>query len=251
MPFTKLKLTTFGTTLETKWKQGKGVHFTRIAMGDGLIGSGSMINRTALVHERHSLRIDGVVATDDAAQAAVIATLDNKDLTEGFLYRELALMAQDPDTGQEGAYLYDNAGQECEFLDTQNSGVVIYERMKLLIRTEQTDSITFDASGNPLNITWAELEGLLAKKADLGSDGKVVTAQIPDFFVVGGTEPEKGPVLWFDTSGGQAAANAMLELAEDSGASTVTAEVEGDTYSIRNATVNQAPTAGGYNFDLL
>ena len=66
-----------------------------------------------------------------------------------------------------------------------------------------------------------------------------------------GTEPEKGPVLWFDTSGGQAAANAMLELAEDSGASTVTAEVEGDTYSIRNATVNQAPTAGGYNFDLL
>ena len=246
MPFTKLKLTTFGTTLETKWKQGKGVHFTRIAMGDGLIGSGSMINRTALVHERHSLRIDGVVATDDAAQAAVIATLDNKDLTEGFLYRELALMAQDPDTGQEGAYLYDNAGQECEFLDTQNSGVVIYERMKLLIRTEQTDSITFDASGNPLNITWAELEGLLAKKADLGSDGKVVTAQIPDLFVVSGTEPEKGPVLWFDTSGGQAAANAMLELAE-----AVTAEVEGDTYSIRNATVNQAPTAGGYNFDLL
>ena len=179
MPFTKLKLTTFGTTLETKWKQGKGVHFTRIAMGDGLIGSGSMINRTALVHERHSLRIDGVVATDDAAQAAVIATLDNKDLTEGFLYRELALMAQDPDTGQEGAYLYDNAGQECEFLDTQNSGVVIYERMKLLIRTEQTDSITFDASGNPLNITWAELEGLLAKKAALGDDGKVPAAQLP------------------------------------------------------------------------
>ena len=72
MPFTKLKLTTFGTTLETKWKQGKGVHFTRIAMGDGLIGSGSMINRTALVHERHSLRIDGVVATDDAAQGGKI-----------------------------------------------------------------------------------------------------------------------------------------------------------------------------------
>lgn len=100
-------------------------------------------------------------------------------------------------------------------------------------------------------ITWAELEGLLAKKADLGSDGKVVTAQIPDLFVVGGTEPEKGPVLWFDTSGGQAAANAMLELAEDSGASTVTAEVERKTYSVRNATVNQVPTTGGYNFDLL
>ena len=179
MPFTKLKLTTFGTTLETKWKQGKGVHFTRIAMGDGLIGSGSMINRTALVHERHSLRIDGVVATDDAAQAAVIATLDNKDLTEGFLYRELALMAQDPDTGQEGAYLYDNAGQECEYLDTQANGVLIYERLKMLIRVEQEETISFEASGNPLNITWADIEPLLGQKADLGEDGKVPAAQLP------------------------------------------------------------------------
>ena len=179
MPFTKLKLTTFGTTLETKWKQGKGVHFTRIAMGDGLIGSGSMINRTALVHERHSLRIDGVVATDDAAQAAVIATLDNKDLTEGFLYRELALMAQDPDTGREGTYLYDNAGQECEYLDTQANGVVIYERLKMLIRVEQTETISFEASGNPLNITWADIEPLLGQKADLGEDGKVIAAQLP------------------------------------------------------------------------
>lgn len=180
MPFTKLKLTTFGTTLETKWKQGKGVHFTRIAMGDGLIGSGSMINRTALVHERHSLRIDGVVATDDAAQAAVIATLDNKDLTEGFLYRELALMAQDPDTGREGTYLYDNAGQECEYLDTQANGVLIYERLKMLIRVEQAETISFEASGNPLNITWTDIEPILAKKADLGADGTVVASQLPE-----------------------------------------------------------------------
>ena len=47
-------------------------------------------------------------------------------------------MAQDPDTQEEGVYLYDNAGQECEYLDTQAGGVVIYERLKLLIRVEQT-----------------------------------------------------------------------------------------------------------------
>ena len=38
MPFTKLKLTTFGQALETKWRQGKKVHFTRVAFGDGLLG---------------------------------------------------------------------------------------------------------------------------------------------------------------------------------------------------------------------
>lgn len=180
MPFTKLKLTTFGSTLETKWKQGKGVHFTRVALGDGLLGNGSMINRTSLVSERLSLQIDGIVASDDATQAAVIATLDNRDITEGFPYRELALMAKDPDTGREGTYLYDNAGQECEYLDTQANGVMIYERLKVLIRVEQAETIAFEASGNPLNITWTDIEPILVKKADLGENGKVVASQLPE-----------------------------------------------------------------------
>ena len=150
MAFTRLKLTTFGQTIEAKRHQGKGIHFTRVAIGDGLLGNGSMINRTELVSERHSMLIDGILTTDDAKQSAVVATLDNSQFEEGFLYRELALMAQDPDTQEEGAYLYDNAGQECEYLDTQDGGVVIYERLKLLIRVEQTEQITFVASGNPL-----------------------------------------------------------------------------------------------------
>ena len=145
MAFTRLKLTTFGQTIEAKRHQGKGIHFTRVAIGDGLLGNGSMINRTELVSERHSMLIDGILTTDDAKQSAVVATLDNSQFEEGFLYRELALMAQDPDTQEEGAYLYDNAGQECEYLDTQDGGVVIYERLKLLIRVEQTEQITFVA----------------------------------------------------------------------------------------------------------
>lgn len=112
-------------------------------------------------------------------QAAVIATLDNRDITEGFPYRELALMAKDPDTGREGTYLYDNAGQECEYLDTQANGVLIYERLKMLIRVEQAETISFEASGNPLNITWTDIEPILAKKADLGEDGTVVASQLP------------------------------------------------------------------------
>ena len=46
MAFTKLKLTTFGQTIETKRHQGKGIHFTSVAIGDGMLGNGYMINRT-------------------------------------------------------------------------------------------------------------------------------------------------------------------------------------------------------------
>ena len=97
MAFTKLKLTTFGQTIESKRHQGKGIHFTRVAIGDGLLGNGSMINRTELVSERHSMLIDGILTTDDAKQCAVVVTLDNSQFEEGFPYRELALLAQDPD----------------------------------------------------------------------------------------------------------------------------------------------------------
>ena len=193
MAFTRLKLTTFGQTIEAKRHQGKGIHFTRVAIGDGLLGNGSMINRTELVSERHSMLIDGILTTDDAKQSAVVVTLDNSQFEEGFPYRELALMAQDPDTQEEGVYLYDNAGQECEYLDTQDGGVVIYERLKLLIRVEQTEQITFVASGNPLYLSAEDVQEMIRQhnesedahpdKADLGEDGKVLPEQLPEMDV--------------------------------------------------------------------
>ncbi|MEA4932940.1 MAG: hypothetical protein VB071_05050, partial [Lawsonibacter sp.] len=108
--------------------------------------------RTALVNEKFSMLIDAKQLTNEGAVAAIIATLDNSSFSEGFSYRELGLMGVDPDTSQEGLYLYDNAGSECEYLDTRANGAVIYERLKLLIKTQATDNITFDASGNPLYI---------------------------------------------------------------------------------------------------
>ena len=45
---------------------------------------------------------------------------------------------------------------------------------------EQAETISFEASGNPLNITWTDIEPLLAKKADLGDDGKVPEDQLPE-----------------------------------------------------------------------
>lgn len=146
--------------------------------------------------------------------------------------------------GAVGQHYYDSStGKEFVCIGKDGSGKYQWK----LVGPSDAADLTFE--GRNLNEVLGAIE---EKKADLDEDGKVVTAQIPDLFVVSGTEPEMGPVLWFDTSsGGQAAANAMLELTEDSGASTVTAEVERKTYSVRNATVNQVPTTGGYNFDLL
>jgi len=132
--------------MEPKCKLGKGLHLSRVVIGDGLLGNGSMVNRTALVSERFSMLIDAKQLTDEGAVAAIIATLDNSSFTEGFSYRELGLMGVDPDTSQEGLYLYDNAGEECEFLDTRANGAIIYERLKLLIKMQETGNISLPPS---------------------------------------------------------------------------------------------------------
>ena len=150
MSFTKMKLTTFGRKLQAKAAQGKGIYFSRVAIGDGLIGNGSLTNRMALVSEKHSMLIDAKQLTEDASQVAIIATLDNSQFAEGFCYRELALMAIDPDTKQEGVYLYDNAGEDCEYLNTSDAGALIYERIKIIVRVENDAFITFESSGNHL-----------------------------------------------------------------------------------------------------
>ncbi|MEA4932184.1 MAG: hypothetical protein VB071_01110, partial [Lawsonibacter sp.] len=84
MAFTYLKLTTFGQNLDAKCKLGKGLHLSRVVIGDGLLGNGSMVNRTALVNEKFSMLIDAKQLTNEGAVAAIIATLDNSSFSEGF-----------------------------------------------------------------------------------------------------------------------------------------------------------------------
>lgn len=190
MAFTRMKLTTFGRNLEAKSRQGKGIHFTRIALGDGLLDNDSMVNRTTLIHERLSIPIDSVMIVDEGGQTAAVGTLDNRKILQGFSYRELALMARDPDTRQEGAYLYDNAGPECEYLGLAEDGMIICEQIKILVKTEEADKITFDASGNPLYMTSENVMQIIRlhegnsiahpNKADLDPEtGKVVAGQLP------------------------------------------------------------------------
>ena len=70
--------------------------------------------------------------------------------------------------------------------------------------------------------------------------------------VISQTKPNLSGVLWFDTSrGGAASAVSMLSLDEDESGYPVTAAVEGETYGVGNATVNQGASSGGYDFTVL
>lgn len=179
MAFSRLMLTTSGKILFAKAQQGKLLKLTRVAVGDGVLGSGSIVNRTTLISEKLSMLIDAVQLTDDGATATVVAQMSNAALKTGFHFRELGIYAEDPDTHTETLYVYDNAGSDGEYIPDAAAGVSVNEYLKLLLQVSDAPNITFNASGNPLYILRDEL-GVPNGVATLDKDGKVISTQWPE-----------------------------------------------------------------------
>lgn len=174
MGFRNLMLTTSGMILYAKAQQGKQLHFSRVGVGDGLLSGGdSMVNRSRLKSERDSYFIDNIYINTSSSSAEVLTTMQNDELEEGFYFRELGIFALDPDSGEEYLYLYDNAGQDGEYIPAASENVKVIERLKMLIRLENTPNVTFTASGNPLYLTVDDIDDNTESSHSLWSSSKI------------------------------------------------------------------------------
>lgn len=152
MPFTGPKLTNFGLSVLLKTQQSKTLHFTRIALGDGEIGSSSMLTRKTLISEKLSVLIDAVRLSDTSA--SIVAQVSNDTLTEGFYFREKGVYCQDPDTQEEGLFVYDNCREDGEYINAKDSAHKVSFYLREHLTFSQTPQITFDASGNPIYVLY-------------------------------------------------------------------------------------------------
>lgn len=123
--FGGLVLTNRGRILQSKAQAGTQLKYTRIALGDGNLGSSSILELNALRHEIKSLLITKLKTLGDG-KAVVGTVLRPQDVTEGFYFRELGLFATDPDVG-EILYCYGNAGSLAEYIPA--SGVDTIEKI--------------------------------------------------------------------------------------------------------------------------
>lgn len=174
MAFGSFVQTDFGRQLDAKHYAGKGLHFSRLALGDGDIGTASVYDVTALKSEKLSLQIDAVSVTAD--EAIVTASLLSSLVDTGFNLKEMGLMATDPDTSEEGVYSYNRDSSDGEYVPDKNSATTLSEYLRVRCKVEDTENITFDASGNPLYVTPEDLSAGLAGKADKST---LTTATLP------------------------------------------------------------------------
>ena len=122
-----------GQQLHGKALLNKGVKFTRVGIGagDASAGGGSLEDATACVDERLSAPLADI-AIDDG-QATVTYAWGNAGLEAGFFVREIVLYAEDPDTGDELAYVYIRFPEAGRWWIPNAGGVVISENLESVI----------------------------------------------------------------------------------------------------------------------
>jgi hypothetical protein len=152
--FINQDITTAGVSLIAKSIAGEQIIFTRIAIGDGSLPTGSdPAEMPALINQITSMPITKCkVSGPDSV--VVGAVFDNAATQTGFYYRELGLYAQDPDVG-EILYCYGNAGQYSEYIPATTDGSV----------EKSIDIITY--IGGATDVTAVIASGIYATQADL------------------------------------------------------------------------------------
>jgi hypothetical protein len=121
MAFGQLTITNKGTALIAKCVAGAAMQFTRMAVGDGQIGSTDPKTLNALVHRILWVTLNGVVRSGSEVIAS--GTFNNQGVSTAFYYREIGLFAQDPQEG-EILYMYGNAGTTADQIPAQGTEIV-------------------------------------------------------------------------------------------------------------------------------
>ena len=102
------------------FKTKKGIIFTKVALGEGLLNSGNINDLTNLV----SKVVDGEVSTINTistSEIEVVSTINNRALTRGYYARELGLFAKLGEGGQEKLFAYTNAGADASYVPSNAS----------------------------------------------------------------------------------------------------------------------------------
>ncbi len=164
--FTDLTLTNIGYALQIKAQGGTKLQFTRVALGNGVLPSGTQLNTlTALISEKQSSAISNLSVGGKSVQ--IKANFSNKNLTENYYLRELGIFANDPDQG-EILYAVANAGDAADYMPAYDGAETI----------EQVFTIDLSV-GNAANVTAIFAESIYVLKAGDTMTGPLILSGDP------------------------------------------------------------------------
>ncbi len=175
--FSRSVVTQLGKNMIVESQNGKTVSFTRVVLGDGLVGDGEDIEKlTAIKKERLSCPIRSFVDKGNG-QFTLQFEVSNTALEKGFWHREIGVMAK-TEGGAEQLYAYSYAGTAASFLYDKTTP--IQERLvKIDIVVGNTENLTVVIDSSIIHPTMAEVEERLKehnKDVDAHQDIRIMIA---------------------------------------------------------------------------
>ena len=207
----KLEITAAGRALLAKCQSsGVTLAFTGVKIGSGELGGADADALTDVIAAVKTCGIESISRSGDEVRVKFVLRNDN---TQPYYFRELALMANDPESG-EIAYLYANDGANAELIPTAQTTAVERE-ITIIVKISNVESITATISSavyaskeeldahvqdTDIHITSAERAAWNAKVGLEG--GKIPSSVLPDLsFVPLSQKAAAGGVATLDASG--------------------------------------------------
>ncbi|MBQ2741922.1 MAG: hypothetical protein IJF32_03880 [Oscillospiraceae bacterium] len=134
-------ITSAGLLLVAKGAGGAPIKYTRIVLGDGFLESEQTPrNLSGVVSPQVSIEITKLKVNNDGT-AIIGGIFSNKDLNDGFYYRELGLYAEDPDIG-EVLYCYGNCGEAAEWIPPTGGATIIEKTIDIITMIGVATNVT-------------------------------------------------------------------------------------------------------------
>lgn len=156
--FGGMELTNAGRNLLAKALSGKTLKFTKGVAGDGYLPENQEISElTNVISPHRDMQIEDINIPPYIGTAKISVVMSNKELVQGFFFREIGLFAEDPDTGNEVLYGYCNSGNTADYMPGQDGPDAVYYRFDLTVVVDQAKEVTAIFSDNPLSVTYVQL----------------------------------------------------------------------------------------------
>ena len=156
MSISNVFFTKQGKVLQAKCMAGKTLHFTKLEIGDGELGSRVPQELKSLVSPKLEMPLTKFLTLEEG-KVKIGGKFNNSNLEAGFYLRELGLYAQDPDTLDEVLYCYGNAGNLAEYISSQGSEI-IEKQIDIIALVGNKANVTATINSSLLVVTPEELE---------------------------------------------------------------------------------------------
>ena len=142
--FKNMAITYKGMVLYAKAQAGQEIHFTKMQVGSGKIGTQNPATLNTLVDFKLDVPITSITPFPELKSACIVGNITNKNIKEAIYVCEIGLFANDPDEG-EILYGYASCGEFGDYYSPESQGPFSWQ-YEINVAVGNTANITAELS---------------------------------------------------------------------------------------------------------